>query len=1458
MAARVLHVSWFHALFNTAVALLYVLQSCLLRLCSSRKQKRAAVAATDHRVFADDVTGMNAAAVRSIVYPLDVEDVREAVLRAGREGASIAARGQAHTMGGQTVPAGGYVLDMRFLNRVTAIDPTARTVTCQPGATWSDLIQALDPLGLSPRTMQSYSSFSVGGSLSVNAHGITNDFAFHECVLALRLIDAAGEELTVTRGDPLFGHVVGGFGLFGVVVSVTLRVDANCGLELENIETDARAFPALYARALADARIAVKLCRINILNPDQIFMYLFRAAPGSECAVSHIGDHAREMGPASRLIYKWLSPTSGFQALRYALEALLRRPLDWTGSATRNSLMFESASPLQQLYCPVLNLDRCVRLKRCNIACSARICWCGWVEFGMRGFSCRVAAAVAVHRCGVVAFAHHRHSPVWVPCSVSLHPPGCSTHILQEFFIPNSPDGGAWSHWHAHLRAVLADHIANDSLVRLLNITIRCVQRDEVTRLPYAAHPHGVLAFVLYYRTPRTMAADAQLERLHTRLAAKAVELGGTFYLPYRHHYTAGALTAAYPSARAFFAAKLRADPHERFSNAWYAAYAPQVLSDAERAAARAEGLALRCQQQEAAQCSAGVLAIADAAQEAPAARAGAGAATGTWPTPTAPAAAASVEALALDVRVQRQHSYSAVMADAALRSSLLRFFANVFTVEPAAAMMAHVEAAFAAAAAEAEEDACTHPRDATHELAAAAGAGSAGAGAAAMPTPTSSYRSEAARTVRHRHAAAGSAAGPGAGAEAPAGSIAAGSNGSSDGPLPTDVAVFRQLAARLSAFRGLLSTARRLQRTLAQTAATRRQITGEAARVLSQLGLSDGGVDGWAAIGDAGRYVTALREAAGIGGRQFVVHDGIGLAGVLERGSVTPVGEFVPINYATARMGAGALVHPPAAGVNGAHNLTPSRATAVPPATSAAPVPPASVDLVTMFQGLHHLPPHTLPHFLASVHAMLRPGGVFIIREHNAEGAGVAAIADLAHSTFNAVTGASEAEEAAEVRAFRPLKAWRALLEAAGFVDARVYECQADDPTVDIMMAFVKVEGPAVAASVAAAAAAGAPSAVLRRAASESGASADASTRGLVRQAGAAAASAGARGSAAPAPDRHAPSSAAVAQVRALLAASGAGPRDRLPAATWHTLTEWLLVDVPTRYGAFLEHTPWFDYPYLAVVGLFWRLFAREAAIAWRKHGFLSGLWNEYTVMNVVIGGVLTAVFVQLAVLAIYPRWATPPESVDTHVQLLVAAQPRVGTAVPTTGSKPPIAPAAVDAGERSDAVGSAVGCVDAAWTASGLPDLLSIINNPAAAVLVPWQSSPSESLRLPSRTLLPALDDPRCYAALSVPRYKPFGAAVKALARAGVQVVQVAGHSLMQVRVVVESDAQVALLRGLGSDAEFLFEFTDPATPTHREVALAVHVPALCALLLQLEAAGIPLSRRGASVDQVHLHDF
>lgn len=58
-------------------------------------------------------------------------------------------------------------------------DAETNCVNVGTGATWADLIaflNPLNPLANTPRTLQSYCSFSIGGSLSVNAHGITSDF----------------------------------------------------------------------------------------------------------------------------------------------------------------------------------------------------------------------------------------------------------------------------------------------------------------------------------------------------------------------------------------------------------------------------------------------------------------------------------------------------------------------------------------------------------------------------------------------------------------------------------------------------------------------------------------------------------------------------------------------------------------------------------------------------------------------------------------------------------------------------------------------------------------------------------------------------------------------------------------------------------------------------------------------------------------------------------------------------------------------------------------------------------------------------------------------------------------------------------------------------------------------------------------------------------------------------------
>ena len=150
--------------------------------------------------------------------------------------------------------------------------------------------------------------------------------------------------------------------------------------------------------------------------------------------------------------------------------------------------------------------------------------------------------------------------------------------MLQEFFVPQP----AFRSWIDAAKPIFAA-AAGCAHVELLNTTVRFVHRDTDTVLAYSpsASPAdgaavagggggGSFAFVLYYRVHRCEDADEQLRQLHSALAQASLRLGGSFYLPYRHHYTDAELLQAYPSAPRFFAKKRQYDPHCVFRSLWF------------------------------------------------------------------------------------------------------------------------------------------------------------------------------------------------------------------------------------------------------------------------------------------------------------------------------------------------------------------------------------------------------------------------------------------------------------------------------------------------------------------------------------------------------------------------------------------------------------------------------------------------------------------------------------------------------------------------------------------------------------------------------------------------------------------------------------------------------------------------------------------------------------------------
>jgi len=133
-------------------------------------------------------------------------------------------------------------------------------------------------------------------------------------------------------------------------------------------------------------------------------------------------------------------------------------------------------------------------------------------------------------------------------------------------------------------------------------------------------------------------------------------------------------------------------------------------------------------------------------------------------------------------------------------------------------------------------------------------------------------------------------------------------------------------------------------------------------------------------------------------------------------------------------------------------------------PLADYAPLPEAiadgSLDLVTCYIGLHHMTAAQLGLFLDSVRRVLRPGGLFIVRDHDVCSEDLRALVSLAHTVFNAGLGESWEANAAERRHFESARTWVERLAAAGFDDSGQRLLQAGDPTANTLFCFVRRAG--------------------------------------------------------------------------------------------------------------------------------------------------------------------------------------------------------------------------------------------------------------------------------------------------------------------------------------------------------------------------------------------------------------
>src|SRR5262249_36791243 len=146
----------------------------------------------------------------------------------------------------------------------------ARIITVHSGTRWRKVQQAIDPAGLSVKIMQTYNTFTVGGALSVNAHGrYIGQGPVVRSVRALTLVLADGR---VVRASPtehpeLFYGAIGGYGALGVIADATLDLASDVRVQRVDTTLAVADYLAYFRRRIQPDSNVIFIIRTSIRRP---------------------------------------------------------------------------------------------------------------------------------------------------------------------------------------------------------------------------------------------------------------------------------------------------------------------------------------------------------------------------------------------------------------------------------------------------------------------------------------------------------------------------------------------------------------------------------------------------------------------------------------------------------------------------------------------------------------------------------------------------------------------------------------------------------------------------------------------------------------------------------------------------------------------------------------------------------------------------------------------------------------------------------------------------------------------------------------------------------------------------------------------------------------------------------------------------------------------------------------
>ena len=177
---------------------------------------------------------LNPTSVSKIIQVDSLQDIREVIVEAHQQGKAISIAGKRHAMGAQQFGTDTILIDTTRLNQVISFDDEKGILEVEAGIQWPELVRA--SIEVQPRRVRAWGiaqkqtgadGLTLGGTLAANGHGrgLTMRPIIAD-VESFLLVDAFGEILRCSRkqNSELFRLAIGGYGLFGVIYSIKLRL----------------------------------------------------------------------------------------------------------------------------------------------------------------------------------------------------------------------------------------------------------------------------------------------------------------------------------------------------------------------------------------------------------------------------------------------------------------------------------------------------------------------------------------------------------------------------------------------------------------------------------------------------------------------------------------------------------------------------------------------------------------------------------------------------------------------------------------------------------------------------------------------------------------------------------------------------------------------------------------------------------------------------------------------------------------------------------------------------------------------------------------------------------------------------------------------------------------------------------------------------------------------------------